>query len=602
MKMRWPQRLSQREDTATANKRAMIILVTASFHAARCWGARLLLAALLLCGGSLPATAQSLADTYLELAWGYEALGDGAAAGRYRDLYLRAAYDDETAGDTHRYGLLRQHLGLLQRFLELQPQQSRAKTQGEIQQESEQLMDRLRELEARAQDWAHYDGDFPDKLIRADLIKEQADALTQAARRLNRRAEALKIEARQSVDEASQARGQAIAAQAEQLKAQAVQLGDPLEAAAASQLLDAAQRLLERDWVAEAAQLAQQADRLAEAAARLSTTAEAEASRLIGSEMKQFDQDTAAMRQDAERLSQEAGLLQARADSLDQIADAFSQKGMNDRAIRLRADADRLRYEASTQNAQADQLKLQADMLEWQIAGFMREIQEMRNKGGYENPMTAGPGGIDYRKSCPSTFPWPPPRASASYKLPQRLFQSAQNLGDMEDQLLSALDRCGYFERSFYCVAPPGEGIGFALAARMEQIDREAYSLPPPDRWSLEIKPLSSFSLREIMQALFFKKPGYFRIVVFIVYDRPFRQSPKPLQQQAALELVAEGSNKLSADIRGVPFSPSYSCTALIYEFEAPESGKAPVLVTSRHDGKTHLERARLLEELEKRK
>jgi uncharacterized coiled-coil DUF342 family protein len=583
----------------------MKILQLVSFDAACRRAARLLLALCLL-GGSLPASAQGLADTYLELAHGYAALGDEAAASKYRDLYLEAAYDEEVPPDTPAPDLLRQHLGLLRQFLELQPQRSLAKTQGELQQQAERLKSRLRELEDRAQAWAKDAWGFPDNLMQADLIKAQADDLAADAQRLSRQAEALQAEARQSIDDTAQAKGQALIAQAEQLMAQAAQQGDTLKAAAASQLLNAAKRLLERDWAVEAGALAQQAARVAETAARLSAAAEVDAARFIESETKQLGQDAATMRHDADSLSREAALLQARADSLSQAADALSLKNKKskDQAILLYADAERLRDEASAQSFKADNLKWQADELELQVADIFRDIHSMRKawKDLQEKSMTTHPGGIDYRKNCPSIFPWPPPRASANHKLPQHLFQAARNLGDIEDQLLRALDQCGYFERSFYCVAPPDEGIGFALAARMEQIDREAYPLPLPDRWSLDIKPLSSFSLREIMQALFFKKPGYFRIVVFIVYDRPFRQSPRPLEQQAALELVAAGSNKLSADIRQVPFSASYSCTALIYEFEAPESGKAPVLVISRHDGKTHLERSRLLEELEKRK
>jgi hypothetical protein len=464
-------------------------------------------------------------------------------------------------------------------------------------------MSRLRELEDKAQAWSHGGWGFPDNLMQADLIQGQADALAADAHWLSSQAAALQAEARQSIDDKAHERGQALASQAERLVADARRQGDTLKAAAASELLNAALRLLERDWAAEAAALTKQADRLAETASRLSTAAEADAARFIESETSPLGQDAVVLRRDAERLSREAAQLWARADSLDQAADALSQKEMNNRAILLRADAERLRDEASTQSAWADHSKSHADVLELQAADLFREIQEMRKawKDVQENPMTSNPGGIDYRKNCPSIFPWPPPRASANHKLPQHLFRAARNLGDIEDQLLKALDQCGYFERSFYCVAPPEEGIGFALAARMEQIDREAYPLPLPDRWSLDIKPLSSFSLREIMQALFFKKPGYFRIVVFIVYDRPFRQSPRPLQQQEALDLVTEGSNKLSAEIRQLPFSPSYSCTALIYEFEAPESGRAPMLVTSRYDGKTHLERAKLLEALENR-
>jgi tetratricopeptide (TPR) repeat protein len=206
-------------------------------------------------------------------------------------------------------------------------------------------------------------------------------------------------------------------------------------------------------------------------------------------------------------------------------------------------------------------------------------------------------------KDCISEFPWPPPKASARYEIPNSFFESVKTLGDIKNMLSEALDQCGYFERSYYCVIPDGGGTGFALVARIEQIDQEAFPLPLPDRWSMEIRPLSSFSLKEIVKSFFFKKPGYFRIVAFVVYDEPFKQSAKGLTRDAGISLLHNGANRLSSDIAATRFSEKFSCTALIYEFEAPESGRETKQVTSsKHTGRVHLERAKLLDALQAKK
>lgn len=204
---------------------------------------------------------------------------------------------------------------------------------------------------------------------------------------------------------------------------------------------------------------------------------------------------------------------------------------------------------------------------------------------------------------CASLFPWPPPQPSARYEIPNGFFSGARTLGDINYGLYSALDECGYFERSYYCVLPEGGSKGFALVARMEQINEEAFPLPLPDRWSIERNSFSSFSLSEVLNSLFFKKPGYFRIVAFVVYDKPFTPSSETLSRDEGMRLLHDGANRLSAEIAAIPFSKDFSCTALIYEFEVPESGKEPRQIeNSRHSGRVHLERSKLLEALKNQK
>lgn len=221
-------------------------------------------------------------------------------------------------------------------------------------------------------------------------------------------------------------------------------------------------------------------------------------------------------------------------------------------------------------------------------------VQKARASAAAEDTKASSGG-----QPCESLFPWPPPQPSARYEIPNDFFGGAKTLGGVNSALYSALEACGYFERSYYCVQPEGGGKGFALVARMEQINEEAFPLPLPDRWSIELKSWSSFSLSEVLKSLFFKKPGYFRIVAFVVYDKPFTSSSNTLTRAEGMRLLHEGANRLSAEIAAIPYSKDYSCTALIYEFEVPESGKEPRQIeNSRHSGRVHLERSKLLEAL----
>jgi hypothetical protein len=62
----------------------------------------------------------------------------------------------------------------------------------------------------------------------------------------------------------------------------------------------------------------------------------------------------------------------------------------------------------------------------------------------------------------PPEFPWPPPRASATATFPLSLLveqnQDTVYFEEIDQKIGSALEQCGYFERSYYAV--PG---GFAI-------------------------------------------------------------------------------------------------------------------------------------------
>ena len=196
-------------------------------------------------------------------------------------------------------------------------------------------------------------------------------------------------------------------------------------------------------------------------------------------------------------------------------------------------------------------------------------------------------------------FPWPPRRASATAVIPSEFLTQKTDkvsLKNIEQKLSATLDSCGYFEKSYYAV--PG---GFAIVTRLEQIDPDGRSKEIPDRWSVEVEPLRSFSLEAYLKALFTARCGYYRIIAFIVTPHPFSQSDITVSRDEAMDWVHEGWNKLPSSIGEREYLPKeLSSTALIYEFEQPESGKKAELKTpGRLTGRDHLRKAKIWYALE---
>jgi hypothetical protein len=197
-------------------------------------------------------------------------------------------------------------------------------------------------------------------------------------------------------------------------------------------------------------------------------------------------------------------------------------------------------------------------------------------------------------------FPWPPPRASATVVLPdefvRRPADSVLRWGDVDRTLTSALDACGYFDRSYYAVPD-----GFAIVTRLEQMQADGTSKAPPDRWAVEYKPVASFSLASYLRALFTANPGFYRIIVFVVTSQSFSQSPNGVTRNEALKWLQGGLDRLPADLAGREYTGQFACTALIYQFEQPGSAEGAKLdVPSDLPGRTQLERAKLWQALGK--
>ncbi len=69
--------------------------------------------------------------------------------------------------------------------------------------------------------------------------------------------------------------------------------------------------------------------------------------------------------------------------------------------------------------------------------------------GGGRGPGVGQPADPEQEAKLPE-FPWPPPAASASYLLPAATLRGYDTVGEVTAAILSALERNGYVERSFF--------------------------------------------------------------------------------------------------------------------------------------------------------
>jgi len=198
---------------------------------------------------------------------------------------------------------------------------------------------------------------------------------------------------------------------------------------------------------------------------------------------------------------------------------------------------------------------------------------------------------LDETQNNMPNFKWPPPKASAREVIPDS-FLRRSGIGiplfrDVDAILRSALDNCGYLESSYYAV--PG---GFAIATRIEQINKNGIPKPGENRWSLKTAPINPFSdFSAYMSALFKGNPGYYRVIVFIITQNGFSQGATEPGKAEVEGWFSGGFNILPADIGRRAYTDDYRCTALIYEFKKTPQSSKPVIPGSL-TGRTHLMRS----------
>jgi len=163
----------------------------------------------------------------------------------------------------------------------------------------------------------------------------------------------------------------------------------------------------------------------------------------------------------------------------------------------------------------------------------------------------------------------------------------------VEDRLKAALGRAGISEWSVYGI----EQDGFALATRMESIEKDGAPKPGSARWSVADPTFAAvendrkFSLLEYLRALFTAQQGHYRVIVLTITHRP-------VVPGEATDLPGPGAAGLPADWRARPLNTGATCTALVYEFyRASAEDETMLMGTSSLLAIRHLARAGLWKE-----
>jgi hypothetical protein len=197
-------------------------------------------------------------------------------------------------------------------------------------------------------------------------------------------------------------------------------------------------------------------------------------------------------------------------------------------------------------------------------------------------------------------FPWPPPRASQFTEIPSIFFEKSeaqeQVLSDIDQELSKALDLNEYTDKSYFAVPN-----GFTLVTRLEQIHSDGRSKEPPDRWAEDISTRTEFALLSYITALFTSEKGYYRIIAFIVTDKPFTNTGAEVTRDEAELWLFEGFNRLPNSIGNHKYTDSYKTWAYVYEFEQPGTGQEVRLNVPGHlpiTAKDHMIKAKLWEAL----
>jgi hypothetical protein len=199
------------------------------------------------------------------------------------------------------------------------------------------------------------------------------------------------------------------------------------------------------------------------------------------------------------------------------------------------------------------------------------------------------------REEAPS-FPWPPPRASADMKIPRRWLAEGTTtpLSEVADRLERALEAAKYRSWSYSSVPH-----GFALITQMERIREDGTPSPEPARWSADLPSVGDLTLLEFVKALAHAPRGYYRVVVFVVTDSPWRRSGRRPTRSEARRWLTEGYESLPANIGDHTYRRGFNTTALVYEFQKDSQRRPAVYVESSPvPARDHLDKAGILEPL----
>ena len=193
----------------------------------------------------------------------------------------------------------------------------------------------------------------------------------------------------------------------------------------------------------------------------------------------------------------------------------------------------------------------------------------------------------NYEKLLKAQFPFPPPPCCSPIELPRSIFGAAQNLGDVSNKIIAALNQQGYAYRSFLSVPN-----GFALVTQMEQYNADYSHRTDVNRWTNAPIGESFSGYLDYFKRLLMPSKAYFRTFVFIVTTDAFSQQGQNVSKKDAGAWYGRGINRLPKTIAELPFTEGVTVTALVYEFEVPDSNRKPSQKCPSVNTQLHLEKS----------
>ena len=178
--------------------------------------------------------------------------------------------------------------------------------------------------------------------------------------------------------------------------------------------------------------------------------------------------------------------------------------------------------------------------------------------------------------------------------------KDAPVLGDAEAALNSAFEKCHYSEKKYYALRDDsGVRNGFALASSIERINPDG-STNENDRWLEDVPPMRKFSIADYVAALFRARPGRYRVIVFVLTDKPPTQNTDARVSSDEAKLwTKKGAESLPKEIAQMEYTADYKCTALVYEFKTLAGAKPQFVEPSEITGRMHLEKSGILAALQ---
>src|SRR3546814_15179831 len=108
------------------------------------------------------------------------------------------------------------------------------------------------------------------------------------------------------------------------------------------------------------------------------------------------------------------------------------------------------------------------------------------------------------------------------------------------------------------------------MVARLGQIEADGRPKPVPMRWSTALPSREIFSLRDYFSALFSAPERHYRVIVFVVSDKPFATSRGAACRDQAAASLQSGLNLLPAANAHLQVSATNACTALLTQIYKP--------------------------------